>query len=92
MSSQIVLRFDGSDYDHKRDGIRLTGQLERVFDVMKSGEWITLRQLADRSRCPEASASAQLRNLRKERFGSFLVEKKYDHMGVFFYRLKLGAE
>jgi hypothetical protein len=92
MSSQIVLRFDGSDYDHKRDGIRLTGQLERVFDVMKSGEWITLRQLADRAKCPEASASAQMRNLRKERFGSFAVEKKYDHFGVFLYRLKLEAK
>jgi len=92
MDTQIVLRFDGSDYDHKRDGIRLTGQLQRVFDVMKTGEWITLRQLADKARCPEASASAQLRNLRKERFGSFLVEKKYDHMGVFSYRLKLEAK
>ena len=91
MKSQIVLRFDGSDYDHKRDGIRLTGQLERVFDVLKDGQWITLRQLADRARCPEASASAQLRNLRKDRFGGFEVEKKYDHMGVFFYRLKLEA-
>ena len=92
MKAQFSLRFDGSDYDHKRDGIRLTGQLERVFDVMKNGQWITLRELADRSRCPEASASAQLRNLRKERFGGFEIEKKYDHMGVFFYRLKLGAE
>ena len=92
MKAQIVLRFDGSDYDHKRDGIRLTGQLERVFDVLKDGQWITLRQLADRARCPEASASAQLRNLRKDRFGGFEVEKKYDHMGVFFYRLKLEAQ
>ena len=92
MKAQFSLRFDGSDYVHKRDGIRLTGQLERVFDVMKNGQWITLRELADRSRCPEASASAQLRNLRKERFGGFEIEKKYDHMGVFFYRLKLGAE
>ena len=92
MNSQFSLRFDGSDYIHKRDGIRLTGQLERVFNVMKNGDWITLRQLSDRARCPEASASAQLRNLRKDRFGSFLVEKKFDHMGVFSYRLKLEAK
>ena len=92
MKAQFSLRFDGSDYVHKRDGIRLTGQLERVFDVMKSGEWITLRQLSDRARCPEASASAQMRNLRKERFGGFEVEKKYDHFGVFLYRLKVEAK
>ena len=92
MKAQFSLRFDGSDYDHKRDGIRLTGQLERVFDVMKNGQWITLRELADRSRCPEASASAQLRNLRKERFGGFVIEKKYDHNGLFLYKLKLEAK
>ena len=88
MNSQFSLRFDGSDYIHKRDGIRLTGQLERVFNVMKNGDWITLRQLATKSKCPEASASAQLRNLRKDRFGGYLIEKKYSHLGVFLYKLK----
>ena len=92
MKAQFSLRFDGSDYVHKRDGIRLTGQLERVFDVMKSGQWISLRELSDRARCPEASASAQMRNLRKERFGGFEVEKKYTHMGLFLYRLKVEAK
>ena len=92
MKAQFSLRFDGSDYVHKRDGIRLTGQLERVFDVMKSGQWISLRELSDRAKCPEASASAQMRNLRKERFGKFKVEKKYTHMGLFLYRLKVEAK
>ena len=92
MKAQFSLRFDGSDYDHKRDGIRLTGQLERVFDVMKHGQWVTLRELSDRSRCPEASASAQLRNLRKDRFGGFEIEKKYATSGLFLYRLKLEAK
>ena len=92
MKAQFSLRFDGSDYVHKRDGIRLTGQLERVFDVMKSGQWISLRELSDRAKCPEASASAQMRNLRKERFGGFEVEKKYTHLGLFLYRLKVEAK
>ena len=92
MKAQFSLRFDGSDYDHKRDGIRLTGQLERVFDVMKHGQRVILRELSDRSRCPEASASAQLRNLRKDRFGGFEIEKKYATSGLFLYRLKLEAK
>ena len=88
--NNFSLRFDGSDYVHKRDGIRLSNQLQRVFDVMKTGEWMTLRQLSDRAKCPEASASAQLRNLRKERFGAYLVEKKHsDKFGLFLYRLRL---
>ena len=92
MKAQFSLRFDGSDYVHKRDGIRLSNQMQRVFDVMKSGQWISLRELSDRARCPEASASAQMRNLRKDRFGGFEVEKKYKHTGLFLYRLKVEAK
>ena len=92
MQTQIVFRFDGSDYEHKRDGIRLTGQLERVFNVMRFGQWVSLQELAHKAKCPEASASAQLRNLRKERFGGFEIEKKYANNGLFLYRLKLEAK
>lgn len=92
MQTQIVFRFDGSDYEHKRDGIRLTGQLERVFNVMRFGQWVSLQELALKAKCPEASASAQLRNLRKERFGGFEIEKKYKNNGLFLYRLKLEAK
>ena len=84
------LRFDGSDYDPKYDKKRLTGQILRIFDVIKDGCWNTLEEIQDLTGDPQASISAQLRNLRKERFGSYLIEKRYrgDRLnGLWEYRL-----
>lgn len=69
-------RFDGPEYVERFDHARLTGQLLRVYAVMRDGRWRTLDDLARSSGAPESSASAQLRHLRKQRFGSHLVEKR----------------
>jgi hypothetical protein len=44
----------------------------------------TLRQISNATGDPEASVSAQLRHLKKERFGGFIVEK--EHVGNGLYR------
>ena len=80
-------RFNGSDYDDERDRPRLSGQILRVFDLMKSGLWYSLAVVAERTGDPPASVSAQLRHLRKERFGGHVVEKKYLGDGLYVYRL-----
>ena len=82
--------FDGPDYVPKLDRARLTGQLERIYGVMQDGQWRTLRELAVAARAPESSVSAQLRHLRKERFGSYVVEKRRREpldAGIFEYRV-----
>jgi len=38
--------------------------------------WLTLDELAKLTHCPQASISAQLRHLRKPRFGGFELEKR----------------
>jgi hypothetical protein len=68
--------FDGADYDPKLDKERLTGQIRRVYDAMKDGRWRTVEQIVDMTGDPANSVQAQLRNLRKERFGSYLVERR----------------
>ncbi len=67
--------FDGSDYEPHLDKLRLTGQIRRVWAAMVDGQWRTLRQIARATGDPESSISAQLRNLRKEKFGGFTVNK-----------------
>jgi len=79
--------FDGPDYDHERDAVRLTGQLERVFRLMQDGEWRTLDEIARATEDPPASVSAQLRHLRKARFGSHHVHKRHLGNGLYEYRL-----
>ena len=70
------IRFDGPTYDPKHDLIRLTGQIQRVFDAIKDGNWYTLDEIHNKTNDPHASISAQLRHLRKERFGSHNVDKR----------------
>ena len=75
-------RFNGADYDPALDDQRLGKQIGRVYEVMKDGRWRPLHVIAAciRQRFdkhdPEASISAQLRHLRKPRFGSHKIERR----------------
>ena len=86
------LRFDGADYDHDRDNARLTGQLLRIWNVVKDENWHTLPELSTRTGDPEASISAQLRHLRKPRFGSHIVERRHVLNGLYEYRVVVNVE
>ena len=68
--------FDGKTYEPQHDKVRLNRQLSIVWNVMKAGHWMTLARLASLTKQPEASVSARLRDLRKDRFGSHTVERR----------------
>lgn len=68
--------FDGPEYDHKEDRKRLTGQILRVFGAMKDGAWRTVSEISVITGDPEPSISAQLRHLRKDRWGAFDVQRR----------------
>lgn len=70
------IRFNGSDYVPKIDDVRLTGQILRVFNLMRDAKWRTLDEIAQATGDPHASISAQLRHLRKDRFGAHKVSKR----------------
>ena len=82
--------FDGPEYDPALDDARLTKQMGRVYACMIDGRWRTLSEIREITSDPEASISAQLRHLRKPRFGGYMVrrrrrgEKKH---GLFEYQL-----
>jgi hypothetical protein len=80
-------RFDGETYEPKRDAARLSGQLERVRDLMLDGKWRTLREIANHVQGSEAGVSARLRDLRKERFGSHTVNHQRKTDGVWIYQV-----
>ena len=81
------VRFNGSDYDPLKDNVRLTGQILRIFNLMKDGEWRTLTDIEQKTGDPQASISAQLRHLRKARFGGFEVIKSNLGGGLFRYKV-----
>lgn len=70
------LEFDGSDYTPALDQDRLTDQYHRIFTLMKDKRWRTLAAIHLMTGDPEASISAQLRHMRKPRFGSNTVNSR----------------
>jgi hypothetical protein len=60
--------------------VALRTQRQVLCDVMlaagQCGTWLTLQELAQLTCYGEASISAQLRNLRKPRFGGYVLEKR----------------
>jgi hypothetical protein len=86
-------RFAGAVFDPAFDQERLTKQLGRVFDTMRDGAWRTLQEIADQTGDPQASISAQLRHLRKRRFGAYIIAKQrrgQPERGLYEYRLVVG--
>jgi len=80
-----MARFNGSDYVPGRDNDRLDRQMGRVWNLMKDGKRRSLPEIAAATQDSTASISAQLRHLRKERFGSHTVDKEYEGDGLFLY-------
>tara|TARA_R110000822_G_scaffold169_2_gene810 strand:- start:912 stop:1178 length:267 start_codon:yes stop_codon:yes gene_type:complete len=88
----MTYRFDGSDYQPERDNSRLTGQILRIYEFMSDKKWHTLHEIAENTGDAEASISAQLRNLRKDRFGKFNVQREYIKAGLYKYKVTKDQE
>lgn len=81
---------DGKTYDAALDKVRLNAQTLRVYEAMRDGRWRTLVEIAAITGDPQASVSARLRDLRKEKFGSHPVERRRrgpPKSGIFEYRV-----
>jgi hypothetical protein len=84
------MRFNGPDYSPSLDKERLTDQHFRIRHLMLDGRWRTLGEIEDLLGYPQASISAQLRHLRKPRFGAFIVDKRrrgHGRAGLWEYRV-----
>ena len=81
--------FDGKFCDIPKDHLRLSRQFERVRDYMSDHQFHSVQEVAQALNIPENSASAQIRNLRKARFGARVIEtQRCTDTGLFKYRMK----
>ena len=80
----------GPAYDEELDGKRVHTQMDviRRFMVKEWPEWQSLAEIECVLGYPQASVSAQLRHLRKRRFGSYVVEKQRRTTGTWEYRVR----
>lgn len=86
------MRFDGDDYVPPRDNPRLTSQHARLRALMWDGKWRSLASISEATGDPPASMSAQLRHLRKKRFGGHTVDRRYLGGGLYEYRVLLPGQ
>ena len=82
------MNFDGETYDKEIDGERMTTQLELVRDIMSDQRWHRNLEVANKVGCTESGAAARIRDLRKEKFGSWeIVRRRVAHgNGLHEYR------
>lgn len=89
--------FDGPVYDPAKDDIRLRKQIADIYTLMLDKNWRTLEEIWKSFpigdgiyKYPQTSISAQIRHLRKKRFGEHTVERRHrgdDTRGLYEYRL-----
>lgn len=76
----------------KKEVYSSEGQTIRVKRIMNDGKWHTLQELHKKTKDPETSISARLRDLRKPTNGGYQVEKRRVNggkTGPYEYRLVL---
>lgn len=85
-----LAHFNGSSYCPELDHSRLANQHEIIKDIMLDEHWRTLSEIENMTGFPQSSISAQLRHLKKNRFGGFRLEKQRRgdrSKGLFEYRV-----
>ena len=75
----------------KQEKVRLIPQRERVLAYMLDGQWHTLYEVAQSLDYPDASVSARFRDLRKDQYGGYTVDKRLKEgcEGTWEYRVYL---
>lgn len=86
----VHVRFDGPVYSPADDDARLTAQLTRIKRLMADKSWRTVQEIAAVTDDPENSISAQLRHLRKARFGRYEVKRRKREGTGATYEYQLG--
>jgi hypothetical protein len=71
---------------------RLGKHLAKVYEIMKDGVWRTLPHIQNLmgGRVTTQSVSARLRDLRKKKYGGYLVESNHLGGGLYEYRLDVN--
>jgi len=82
--------FFGDDYTPSIDRERLLSGIARVRLFMSDGGWHSLAEISKACKVPEATASADLRALRRERYGGYIIDRRrrVPTGGTYEYRMK----
>ena len=80
--------FDGETYDKNRDQVRLSRQIDKVQQFLEGNDYVTLDEISAATDIKNISSiSARIRDLRKDRHGNRVVDRKYISDGLYSYKL-----
>jgi len=80
--------FDGNTYDKNKDQVRLSRQIDKVRYFLEISDYVTLDEISVATGVKNVSSiSARIRDLRKDRHGNRVVERKYISDGLYSYKL-----
>jgi len=80
--------FDGETYDKNRDQVRLSRQIDKVQQFLEGNDYVTLDEISAATGIKNISSiSARIRDLRKDRHGNRVVDRKYISDGLYSYKL-----
>lgn len=78
---------DGETYDDDRDRRRLSRQRQRTYEALSDHRWHTSVELTELVGDNWASVGARLRDLRKEQYGGYTIERRCVRRGLWEFRM-----
>lgn len=72
--TQLELVWDRNNPKDEDRAIKLTTDMSKVLDILLDHKPHLVKEIAGRLSLPECSVSAQIRHLRKEKFGAYTVK------------------
>ena len=73
------------------DGERLEGQFERVWAIMRDGEYHTIQEVAAKTGDPAQSVARQMGHIRSKARGGHVLEREHWGQGLYAFRVNFGA-
>jgi len=84
----VSTHFDGqTGYVPALDYTRLKGQQQRVLAFLSDGKFHTLSEIAKATGTPESTVGSRVRDCRKSKWGSYIVETRRRSKGLWEYKL-----
>jgi hypothetical protein len=87
--------FDGLSYSPDLDKRRLSSLLDAVRELMSDGAWRTAAEIkAVIGRGSESGIGARIRDLRKDKFGAYAIERRRrgdSNLGLFEFRMRVAS-
>jgi hypothetical protein len=62
-------------------------QLQKVKQILELGAWVTLYELARLVEASECGVSSRIRDLRKYKYGGYIIVKRKINPNTYQYRL-----